>query len=96
MSIEELLQDKREDVRRVAARHGAYNVRVFGSFARGDARPDSDVDLLVEVGPEPSAWFPAGLILDLETLLHRKVEVVTEQALHPDLREHVLQEAQAL
>ena len=68
-------------------------MRVFGSVARGTARPDSDVDLLVEcVGPT-SAWFPAGLMLDLETLLGRHVDVVTERALHPVLQARVLQEA---
>ena len=61
----------------IAARHGAYNVRVFGSTVRGEAGPESDVDLLVDVGPTHSRWFPAGLILDLEELLGRGVDVVT-------------------
>jgi predicted nucleotidyltransferase len=89
----ELLQHRRDDIRRIAARHGAYNVRIFGSVARGEARPDSDIDFLIEKGPTTSSWFPAGLVLDLEELLGRRVEVVTEKALSPYLRERVLGEA---
>ena len=74
----------------IAARHGAYNVRVFGSTVRGEAGPESDVDLLVDVGPTHSRWFPAGLILDLEELLGRGVDVVTEDALHWYIRDRVL------
>ena len=93
MAIRQVLEEKRDDILRIAARHGAYNVRVFGSVARGEDRPDSDVDLLVNVGATTSSWFPAGLILDLEQILGRQVEIVTENGLNPHLREHVLQEA---
>lgn len=93
MDIQQFLHAKRDEIERIAARHGAYNVRVFGSVSRGEATPHSDIDLLVDVGPTTSAWFPAGLILDLEALLGRRVEVVTEQALYPPLRERVLREA---
>jgi len=96
MTIEQLLREKRQEIERIAAEHGAHNVRVFGSVARGEARPESDIDLLVQVGPATSSWFPAGLILDLEDLLGCRVEVVTERALNPDIREHVLREAIAL
>lgn len=89
----QLVKAKREEIQRIAAKHGARNVRVFGSVARGDARPESDVDFLIEAGPVTSSWFPAGLILDLEDLLGRHVEVVTEQGLDPLLRERVLREA---
>jgi predicted nucleotidyltransferase len=51
----ELLQQKRDDIRRIATKHGAYNLRVFGSVARGEARPDSDIDLLIEKGPTTSS-----------------------------------------
>lgn len=85
-----------DQIQQIAARHGALNVRVFGSVARNEATPKSDLDLLVELGPNPSPWFPAGLILDLEKLLDCKVEVVTERALNPLLRERVLNEAIAL
>ena len=93
MKINQLLEEKREEIRRVAAMHGAMNVRVFGSVARGEARQDSDLDLLVDTGPETTSWFPAGLVLDLEEILGCKVEVVTEKGLNPYLKERVLQEA---
>ena len=78
MSTDELLKEKREEILRTASKHGARNVRVFGSVARGEARPDSDVDLLVEVGPDRTPFFPGGLIADLEELLGKKVQVVTQ------------------
>lgn len=93
MGIEEIIAAKRSEIRRIAERHGAANVRVFGSVARGEAQPESDIDLLIDVTAKTSSWFPAGLILDLERLLGRRVEVVTERALSEDLREQVLREA---
>lgn len=92
-SVAQLVRDKRQDILRVAARHGATNVRVFGSVARGDAGPDSDVDLLVDVLPVHSAWFPGGLLADLEELLGRKVDVVEAEQLHWYVRDRVLSEA---
>ena len=88
-----LIHLKRGEIERIAAKHGARNVRVFGSVARGDARADSDVDFLIDAGPVTSSWFPAGLVLDLQELLGRRVEVVTEQGLDPLLRDRVLREA---
>lgn len=88
-----LTDDEREIIRRVAAQHGAQKVRLFGSVARGEAGPGSDIDLLVVKGPQTSPWFPAGLIIELETLLGRKVDVVTENGLSPYLRERILHEA---
>jgi len=93
MSTDELLKEKREEILRTASKHGARNVRVFGSVARGEARPDSDVDLLVEVGPDRTPFFPGGLIADLEELLGKKVQVVTQEGLHWYIRERVLEEA---
>ena len=93
MDIAELLEAKKEEILRIAARHGARNVRVFGSVARGEARPESDVDLLVEVGPDRTPFFPGGLIADLEDLLGKKVQVVTREDLHWYIRDRVLEEA---
>ena len=93
VTLDQLLHEKRDDIKRIAARHGAYNIRVFGSVARGEAGPESDIDLLIDVGPTTSSWFPAGLILDLEDFLGRRAEVITEKALNPELRDHVLREA---
>ncbi len=84
---------KREEILQVAKRHGVTRVRVFGSMARGDAVPKSDVDLLVDVGPNPSPWFPGGLVADLEQLLGRPVQVITERGLDVLLRDRVLREA---
>ena len=72
------------------------HVSVFGSFARGEAGPDSDLDLLIDVGPEHSSWFPVGLIQDLEDLLGCHVDVVTESALYHTIRDRVLAEARPL
>lgn len=89
-----LLQDKREEIMEIAAKHGAFNVRVFGSVARNEASSKSDIDLLVDYSVENiSPWFPAGLKLDLEKLLDRQVDIATESALKERLRERVLSEA---
>ena len=96
MPLEATLLQHREAILAIARRHGVSAVRVFGSAARGQARPGSDVDLLIEVhGPTPP-WFPGGLVADLEALLGRRVDVVEAGALHPELRERVLGEAVAL
>ncbi len=82
----------RDLILRIAEHHGARNVRVFGSVARGDARPDSDIDLLVEPGPVTTPWFPGGLVADLEEALGGRVDVVTPQGLSIELREKTLEE----
>jgi uncharacterized protein len=96
VDIWQQLQERREEILRVAAKHGAVNLRVFGSVARGDARPDSDLDLLVDLGPNRSPFFPGGLLAELEDLLHRKVDIVTPNALHWYIRDQVLREARPL
>ena len=93
MISKDILRQRRDDIARLAAKHGAMNIRVFGSVARDQAKQDSDLDLLIDVGPKTSSWFPAGLILDLENLLGCRVEVVTEKGLDPALRDQVLSEA---
>ncbi len=96
MSLAELLQAKREDILRTAAKYGAYNVRVFGSVARGEADEQSDVDLLVNMEKGRSLLDLGGLLMDLEDLLGCKVDVVTEKGLRERIRERVLKEAVVL
>jgi hypothetical protein len=93
MGADELLKEKRADILRIAAQHGARNVRLFGSAARGEARPDSDIDVLVEFEPGRTLLDRIGLMQDLEDLLGRKVDVVTEKALHRMIRQQVLEQA---
>jgi predicted nucleotidyltransferase len=87
------LKARRERIIGIAARHGARNVRVFGSVARGDAGPDSDVDFLVEMDADRSLLDHVGLVQDLEDHLGRKVDVVSDRALHWFIRDRVLAEA---
>jgi predicted nucleotidyltransferase len=96
MTLEELLKEKREEILRIAANHGARNVRVFGSVVRGEAGEASDVDFLVDFEPGRSLLDQAGLIADLEDLLGRKADVVTEGSLYWLLRRRILKEARAL
>ena len=96
MGIEQLLSEKRDEILRIASAHGAENIRLFGSVARGQPTNDSDVDLLVQAGANASPWFPAGLIHELEHLLGRKVDIVTEDSLYWLLRRRILREARPL
>jgi predicted nucleotidyltransferase len=75
MGIDEILGRKREEILRIAAKHGVTSIRVFGSVARGEAGPDSDVDFLIEAGPNVTPWFPGGLVADLRDLLGRDIDV---------------------
>ena len=93
MGIPELVADKRDEILRIAAAHGVRRIRVFGSVARGEAGPDSDVDFLIEVGPQHSPFFPGGLVADLEALLGRRVDVVEPEGLYAPLKTTVLNEA---
>ena len=96
MGIEEIIGSKREEILRIAAKHGVTSIRVFGSVARGEAGPDSDVDFLIETGSKVTPWFPGGLVADLQDLLGRHVDVVERCALRPYIKPHVLAEAVAL
>lgn len=94
LEIDVLLNNQREAILEIAAKHGAYNLRVFGSVARGEADEQSDIDLLVDYSIDRiTPWFPAGLKLELEQLLGRKVDIATEPALKARVREQVLKEA---
>jgi uncharacterized protein len=89
----EPLWSRRDDILRIAIRHGAHNVRVFGSVARDEATEDSDVDFLVSARETTSPWFPAGLVLDLDDFLGCRVQVVTEGGLYSLLKRRILGEA---
>jgi len=91
--MDELIEQRREAILGIAERHGVTNVRVFGSMARGTADEESDVDLLVRPLPGTSLLDLGGLVMDVQELLGRSVDVVSERALHPAMREQVLREA---
>lgn len=93
MAIEKVLKDRREDILRIAVKHGARTVRVFGSVARHEAKPESDVDLLVELEPGRSLLDIIAIKQDVEDLLGCDVDVVTEAAINPYIREQVLKKA---
>jgi hypothetical protein len=90
------LAETRDEILRIAARHGARNIRVFGSVARGEDRTDSDIDFLVRFDPGVTLLRHAALARELESLLHRKVDVVSDRGLRERIRNQVLQEATPL
>ena len=96
MTVGELVKAKREDILKIAAKHGARNVRVFGSVARGEAGPESDIDLLVDMEPDRSLLDLGGLWSDLNELLGRNVDIVTENSIYWLLRRRILKEARPL
>jgi len=96
MGIEELLKEKREEILRIATQHGARNIRVFGSVARGEADEKSDIDFLVEMEPGRTLLDMGGLLMDLRELLGHDVDVVTERGLKERIRDRVLREAVAV
>lgn len=93
MGIKEIIEGKRDEILRIAAKYGANSVRVFGSVARGEARPDSDVDFVVRFEKGRSLLDQSNLILDLQELLGRKVEVASEPWLNQYIKDRVLKEA---
>jgi predicted nucleotidyltransferase len=93
MGAGQRITERREEILRIAAFHGAGNVLIFGSVARGEDTPESDVDLLIDVTGETSPWFPGSLAADLEKLLGQRVQVVIRRSLSPLIRDEVLREA---
>ncbi len=93
MQLNELLTQKREEILHVAAKHGARNVRLFGSVARREADEESDIDFLVEMEPGRSLLDHAALWLELQEVLGRKVDVVSDRGIKARIRERVLREA---
>lgn len=96
MDILEHVLRQRDAILRMAVRRGARNVRLFGSVARGDAGADSDIDFLVDLEPGRSLLDLGGLLMDLQSLLGRPVDIVTEAGLRPRIRSHVLRDARPL
>ena len=96
MEIREFIQEKRHDILHMATEHGARNVRIFGSVARGDAGAESDVDILVKMDQGRSLLDLSALVMDLRDLLGRKVDVVSEDGLYWLLRRRILREAKPL
>jgi uncharacterized protein len=96
MEIDKVLKGKRDEILRIVASHRARDVRVFGSWARGEAGPGSDIDILVKLDPGRSLLDIVAIKQDLEDLLGREVDVVTEAAISPYIQEKVLREAVSL
>lgn len=96
MTSTDIIKARRDDILAVARRHGAHNVRLFGSAARGDAAPESDIDILVAMNEGRSLLDVINLGNELEELLQRKVDILTEGGLSPYLRDRIYAEAVAL
>ncbi|MEA1888237.1 MAG: nucleotidyltransferase domain-containing protein [Pseudomonadota bacterium] len=96
MKMSDIIEKYRSQILLLAKENGVRNVRVFGSMARNESGPDSDLDLLVDIEKGQSGLALGGFLYDVSELVHRKVDVVTENSLHPRIRERVLHEARAL
>jgi len=93
MTTRELVDNKRDAIRAIAEKHGARELRIFGSVARGESRPDSDIDFLVTFDKGRSLLDHASLLLDLQDLLGLSVDVVAEGGINPRMRDRILKEA---
>lgn len=96
LKMDDIVEKYRRQILVLAKENGVRNVRVFGSMARNEAAPDSDLDLLVDIENGKSGLALGGFLMDVSELVHRKVDVVTEKSLHPTIRKKVLYEARAL
>ena len=91
-----LVESHRTEILQLALHHGLRDVRLFGSMARDDGNDASDVDLLVTLAPGATGLALGGMLMDVQDLLHRRVDIVTEAGLHPAFRQRVLREAKRL
>lgn len=96
MGTTEIIGEQREQVLALASKYGALNVRVFGSVVQGTADKDSDIDFLVDMEKGRSLFDMGGLLMELQKLLHRKVDIVTEGGLHWYIKDNILKEAKPL
>ena len=96
MGIPEIIADKKEQILALAAKYGASNIRVFGSVANGTANADSDIDFLVDMEKDRSLFDMGGLLMDLQELFGRKVDVVTENGLHWYIKNRIISEAKPI
>ena len=94
--MNKLLEEKSKEIKSIATEFGARNVRVFGSMARDEASPDSDVDILVDMEEGHGLLDIIAIKQELEELLGRPVDVVTEAAVNTYIRDEVLNQAVAL
>ena len=93
MNLQRLINDKRQDILNIAAKHGAYDVRICGSVVREEDNDSSDIDFLVKLEKGRSLLDHAALVVDLEDLLGQKIDIITESGLKERIRERVLSEA---
>jgi len=96
MSVEEKLRNHRTEIINIAHTRGAYNLRIFGSLARGEATEKSDIDILVDLEPGRTLFDLGGLLVDLQELLDCQIDIVTEKGLRQRIRQQVLAEAISL
>jgi predicted nucleotidyltransferase len=97
VKLKQLLQENREEILNIAEKHGAFNVRIFGSVAKSEETETSDIDFLIDYDLNKiSPWFPGGLLMDLQDLLGCKVDIVTEKSLSKFIKNRVLAEAKPL
>ena len=96
MTASDIVREKREEILAIAHKHGAFNVRVFGSVARGEADEQSDIDLLVDLDAGRSVFDLGALIVELNESTGMRVDVVTERGIRARIRDRIVQEAIAL
>ncbi len=96
MALANFLQNKRNEILAISKKHGAFNLRIFGSVARGEYDDLSDIDILVDVETGTSLFDLGGLSIELENLLGKKVDIVTERGLRNRIRDKILKEAKPL